>query len=92
MDRQSLREICFRAIDVTLDAGYSPPVTAIEMEGREELVRTLMLHHVLLRHKAVLDQLKSGLATLGILDAMQKHPEAFESYFRADKHQILTAG
>ena len=91
-DVHSLREICFKAIDVTLDAGYTLPVTSIEIEGRKELVRTLMLHHVLLRNKAVLDQLKSGLSTLGILDAMCKHPNAFEPYFVAEKQKKLTAG
>lgn len=51
-----------------------------------------MLHHCLLRSKAGLDQLRSGLSTLGVLDVMCKHPTALEPYFVAGKQPPLTAG
>lgn len=77
---------------MTLEAGYTLAVTSIGMGGKSELLRTLMLHHTLLRNKAVLDQLKSGLSALGVLDAMSKYPTILEPYFVAGKQTPLTAG
>ena len=51
-----------------------------------------MLHYTLYRNKAVLDQLKSGLATLGVLNAMTKYPQVLEPFFVAGLQPSLTAG
>ena len=79
-------------MDVILESGYTLPVTCIGMGGKSELLRTLMLHHSLLRSKAVLDQLRSGLSALGVSDAMSKYPTILEPYFVAGKQPPLTAG
>ena len=88
----TLREVCFEGIDLTLDAGYTKPITAITLDGRAKIVKALMLHYTLYRNKAVLDQLKSGLATLGVLNAMTKYSQVLEPFFVAGLQPSLTAG
>ena len=44
------------------------------MIGKPDLINTLMFHYTLYHNKAVLDQLKSGLCLLGVLDAMIRWP------------------
>ncbi len=66
--------------------------TTITMARKQELVHILMLHYTLLRNKAVLDQLKAGLSTLGVLDAMAKYPTLLEAFFISGQQPPLTAG
>ena len=91
-DEESLRKVCLEEVGMILEAGYTLPVSCIGMEGKPELLRTLMLHHCLLRSKAILDQLKLGLSALGVLDALSKYPTILEPYFVAGKQPPLTAG
>ena len=79
-DVQSLRHLCLSAADITIEAGYTLPLTSLQLDDREDLTKTLMLHHVILCRKAVLDQLMTGLSYLGVLEAIQRHPVVFEPY------------
>lgn len=79
----TLCEVCFEGIDFTLDAGYTKPITAITLDGRAEIMKALMLHYTLYRNKAVLNQLKSGLTTLGVLSVMTKYPQVLKPFFVA---------
>ena len=90
-DDLSLKTVCLNELTAILEARYILPVTSIGMEGKPELIRTLLLHHSLLRSKAELDQLKSGLAALGVLDAMSQYPTILEPSFVAGKQTPLTA-
>ena len=40
-----------------------------------------MIHNVLVKRKAVLDQLWKGLSILGLLDKIEKYPELFQENF-----------
>ena len=40
-----------------------------------------MIHNVLVKRKAVLDQLQKGLSILGLLDKIEKYPELFQENF-----------
>ena len=62
------------------------------MNDKHTLIRSIILHATIVKNKAVIDQLKSGLECLGILDAINKHPHLLESFFVADKSVPLTAG
>ena len=84
--------MCLDAVDIVVDAGYNKPVTTITMSSKSELMHVLMLHYTLYRNKAVLDQLQSGLSTLGALDAMKKYPRVLEPFFVHSKKPPLTAG
>ena len=91
-DAQSLRCLCISAVDTTMEAGYTLPLTSLKLDNREDLIKTLRLHHVILRSKAVLDQLMSGLSCLGVLEAIQRNPVLFQPFFIADKQVKLTSG
>ena len=91
-DDLCLRRVCLKEINNILEAGYTLPVTSIWMEGKPDLLRTLQLHHFLFRSKAELDQIKSGLTALGVLDAMFKYPIIFGAFFVAGKQPPLLAG
>jgi len=62
------------------------------MSNKHDLITTIMLHATILQNKGVIDQLKSGLSSLGILNAIIEHPHLLESYFVAGKNDPLTAG
>ncbi|XP_062519771.1 uncharacterized protein LOC134194818 isoform X2 [Corticium candelabrum] len=89
-DDSTLQDICSSGIDVLIEAGYTKPVSQISLENKTEVAKTLVIH-TLYRSKAVLDQLKSGLATLGLLDAMSKHPQILEPLFVFGNRVALTA-
>lgn len=78
-------------MDTTIDAGYTLPVMSLQLDDREHLIQTLRLHYVLLRSKAVLDQLITGLSCLGVLDSIRENPGMFEPYFIAAKQAKLTS-
>ena len=40
-----------------------------------------MLHNILVKKKAILDQFRKGLSILGLLDEIQREPEVFEECF-----------
>ena len=40
-----------------------------------------MLHNILVRKKAILDQFRKGLSILGLLNEIQREPEMFEECF-----------
>ena len=64
----------------------------MEVANKEELIHIVTLHHMVLKCKAELDQLKGGLQTLGVGDAMKAHPELFENFFMDAGHTSMTAG
>ena len=92
LDELTLRTVTFEGIDVTLDAGYSKPISAITLDGKQELMDTLKLHYTLYRNKAVLDQLKSRPDAPGVLNVMMKHPQICEPFFVSGLQAPLTAG
>lgn len=77
---------------MVMEAGYSQPVAMITMAGKANLMSTLMYHYMLYRSKAVLDQLKSDLSTLGVLDAMASCSDVIEPFLVYGKQPPLTAG
>ena len=79
-------------VDLSLEAGYSLPVLQIQLRDKDKLIQTLLLHHALLRSKAVLDQLMDGLTACGVLHAMREHTTLFQPYFVANPQKQLTAG
>ena len=90
-DAQALQQVCLQAVDTTIGAGYTLPVTSVQLGDRDHLIQTLRLHYVLLRSKAVLDQLITGLSCLGVLDSIRENPGLFEPYFIADEQAKLTS-
>ena len=65
---------------------------SLDLNQRQELTRVLCLHHIILKSKAEMDQLREGLATLGVADIMKKNPKCLESFFVYTQSKTLTAG
>ncbi len=51
------------------------------MSDKPGLVNALLLHFVVYRNKAVLDQLRAGLNILGMREAMSKYSEILKPFF-----------
>ena len=68
------------------------PLAFVTLCDVDTMVRTIALHHVLLKAKAEMDQFMQGLNVLGVLTAMKAHPNLFEAYFSIDVKSSLTAG
>ncbi len=64
----------------------------MSMADKQELIHTVALHHMVLKCKAELDQLKSGLQVLSVGDAIKAHPGFFEVFFTEAGLTALTAG
>lgn len=91
-DVSTLRAVVLNDADYTIDAGFSKPIASLTMDSKNELIRVLCLHHVLLKSIAELDQFKEGLESLGVLDIIKSNPNIFESFFTFKTEHALTAG
>ena len=68
------------------------PLISIKLSDRKEISRAIALHYTHLQCLAEVEQLKKGLASLGLLDIMQKNPDIVAPFFTSNNHQNLTAG
>ena len=50
-----------------------------------------MLHDTILKHKAILDQLRSGLSILGFKKELETAPAKFEHFFVRSSDQVSPA-
>ena len=63
--------------------GYRKPVSSTTTKDKESIVSALVDYHLLIKVKAEMDQLKTGLASLGFLQELQSNPKLWEPYFMA---------
>lgn len=92
MDDESLQNVFLEGLDHISEAGYSKPFTAMSLALKKELCDTLRCHFTVYRNIPVMNQLKTGLAELDVLDAMTRFPNLLEPFFVCDKQGPLTAG
>lgn len=86
------RQAYSNGIEMIIEAGYSKPMSAITITSKQEIRSTLKLHYMLFRNKACMDQLKSGLAALGVLDAKSQYFHILDLFFQGGWRDPLTAG
>ena len=79
-------------LDHISEAGYSKLFTAMSLALKKELCNILRCHFTVYRNILVMNQLKTDLAELDVLDAMTRFPNLFEPFFICDKQGPLTAG
>ena len=89
---EEVRIICEDNSDMLVDCGFTKPPLFIGLADRPALVKAISLHHIILKRKAELDQLRDGLGTLGVADALKSHPSLFEPIFIASGQTELTPG
>ncbi|OXB83908.1 UNVERIFIED_CONTAM: hypothetical protein H355_009392 [Colinus virginianus] len=75
----SLQSTMHDCYDFLAAAGCLRPITALH--EKDMLVNDLVLHHVIKRIISPLESFRQGLKTLGLLEKMEMHPNAFSSLF-----------
>ena len=53
----------------------------MQADNKLDVLQSLMLHNILVKKMAILDQFRKGLPILGLLDEIQRKPEMFEEFF-----------
>ena len=89
---EELQSIGKEALQILIDCGFTKPPCLLQLADKTALVKALTLHHVILRSKAELDQLRDGLNTLGVASALASNPMLFEPLFTAIEDAKLTSG
>ena len=79
-DDTVLRSVCLEAVDTTMEARYTRPIATVTIEDKNSIVQIIKLHFVLVRSKAVLDQLMCGLTCMGVVQAIQGNPMTFRPF------------
>lgn len=62
------------------------------MDHKQEVIKCVKGHFTLYRNLAAIEQLKQGLAVLGVLEALNRYPNLLEEYFVFGDQSTLTAG
>ena len=76
-----------------MECGFVKPTSVIKLRDKGDLVRTLCLHHLILKSKAELDQLKEGLHNLRVAAAIESMPDTFWYLFTSNVEESqLTPG
>lgn len=71
------------------DLGASTVPSGID---KKDWYKKIILHHVLIDStRYLLEELKSGLQTLGVLDAMKEHPYQFRDAFTKENFSPISA-
>ena len=53
----------------------------LQPDNKLDVLQSLMLHDILVKRKSILDQLRKGLSTLGVLAEIEYNPSLFEQFF-----------
>ena len=77
---------------VFIESGLTTPLALVHMEDKGNIMKTVALHHVLLRTKAEIDQFTAGLNLLGVLELIQENHQLFQKFFCLDGAEHVTAG
>ena len=64
--------------DFLIDCGYSKPLRDCVLDDKKEMLECVILHFTHYRIRAELDQLKGGLAMVGVLPAIQSRPNLWK--------------
>ena len=70
-------------------AGYTKPIVAFE--DKEEFIRCICLHQLILTTQSEIDQFTKGLMTNGILDVIRSNPDKSRKLLQHDDNERLTA-
>lgn len=73
------------------DCGYSKPLASCDLTDRSDMLECVILHFTHYRIRAELDQIKEGLAQVGILQAIKSSPAIFKPLLCADRRLEITA-
>ena len=82
--------LCFPyvLVFVFLTTGWT---NTISYDEREHLFATLLLHEIIWKREAAINQIMQGLALLDVLDLVRKYPSQFRSRFVASTTAITSS-
>ena len=87
-----LKKCCSDGTDIIIEAGYTKPLTLVTLAEKDSLIKTIKIHFTILKCKAELDQLKSGLSIMGVGEALCSHSDLLSPLFISTKATSLTHG
>ena len=67
-------------------------IAKVKFNDKVNIVQTVTLHKVILSTLGELTQFKEGLSTLGVLDALNEHPDLLLPYYCCSYDDKLTPG
>ena len=70
-------------------AGYTKPIVAFE--DKQEFIRCICLHQLILSTQSEIDHFIKGLMTNGILDMIRNNPDKYHKLLQHDNNERLTA-
>lgn len=80
-------------VDVLIESGFSKPVAKLELSHKEQIIRTVCLHKVILASLAELSQFRDGILKIeGMRNVLAKHATLLEPFFCMNKQDKLTSG
>lgn len=91
-DESKFHDLLASQSDLICDSGYQKPTATSTLANKHEIVTTIFLHQTVYSCLAELDQLKSGLNVLGVVDEISKFPEMLVDFFTSANRRRLTAG
>eukprot|EP00794_Sanderia_malayensis_P001014 gene1014-334_t len=80
-DEEFHQAILDTEVQIVLDESQWDRSTPIQLKNKLPLIQWLLQYDVLLKQEKAIQSFGKGLETLGILENMQKFPEAFEPLF-----------
>ena len=70
-----------KALTHLSEAGFTKPLSLVQLSDRREIVSTLLTFHLFIKVKAVMDQFKEGLEEAGLLHYMKKYHDLMTPLF-----------
>ena len=77
--------------ELLITCGFTKPAASLTLKDVPQLTRSISLHCMLLKVKAELDEMCSGLRLSEVLEVIQDNPELFRNLFVYNRRK-LTAG
>ena len=87
-----LKTVIEASSDILIDNSITTAPSLVEFKDKVSIVKALSLQLIIIKSKGELDQLKNGLRTLGVADAMERSPVLLHSVFTTIGHVELTPG
>ena len=77
--------------ELLITCGFTKPAASLTLKDVPQLTRSISFHCTLLKVKAELDEMCSGLRLSGVLEVIQDIPDLFRNFLVYNRRK-LTAG
>ena len=89
---EELSQQSMDGIELLDECGFKKPITTLKLEDKDELIRAVTLHSVLLKSLAEVTQFRDGLSALSVQESMKKNPNIFMPYYCLSESDALNSG